>query len=769
MDLLKNLNEAQQNAVVNGDGPCLVVAGAGSGKTRVLTYRIAYLLQKGIPARHILALTFTNKAAREMKERIAKLVGEDIARDLWMGTFHSICSHILRAEAEALGYSRNYTIYDTSDTKSLITNIIKDLSLDTKTYKPGNVANRISIAKNKLFTPETYAENHDFQERDRSSQMSQVSDIFRIYQQRLHERNAMDFDDLLQNMVILLQQHPEVCARYQQVFEYVLVDEYQDTNYAQYMIVKMLAEPQNNIYVVGDDAQSIYSFRGASIANILYFQKTYEHSQLFKLEQNYRSTQTIVNAANSLIDKNRGQIPKKIFSQNEVGNKIQVSAHDTEKAEAAFIARTIHSLLQKSTLFADEIAVLYRTNSQSRLLEEAMRKLSMPYRIYGGLSFYQRKIIKDAISYLRFIVNSKDTEALLRIINEPGRGIGNTTINKVKEAAASAHVSEWDIIQQPQKYGLQVSSATINKLQNFAQLILNWQEIMPDTDAYEFACKVFKESNLELAVRMDTSAEGIDNAQNLDELKSNIHQFVEDMHEHGIDIVPITEFLSEVSLLTDQDEHLQDDTKRITLMTVHAAKGLEFKCIFVAGMERDLFPLVQVQSSPKEMEEERRLFYVALTRAKSFCYLTRAKTRFRNGQSTVPQASMFIREIGDEYLEYRESATDSQSKWSSLNKDKWLWDNNQPTHEKTTISSAKTAKKIPVSSLPKKSLNDSTSTAQSQTLSSYNAGMRVHHKTFGDGTVIECFCENGNDKAVVKFDHNGTRTLLLTFAKLDRI
>ena len=577
MDFLDQLNTSQREAVTCTEGASLIVAGAGSGKTRVLTYRIAYLLRQGVPAGRIMALTFTNKAAREMKERIIKLVSADDARYLVMGTFHSVCTRLIRPYAEQLGYTRDFTIYDTPDMKSVIKGICKERGLDEKIYKSSAVQARISMMKNCGIGPEEYSRNQQLQREDREMRMYEFATVYALYQARLHAANAMDFDDLLINMLRLLNDCPEAREKYQQQFQYILVDEYQDTNYIQFLLVKQLAEPQNNICVVGDDAQSIYSFRGADIRNILNFRQVYPKARLFKLERNYRSTQTIVNAANSLIHKNVHQIEKTVYSEKEQGAPLNLQPYVDDRTEALGVATKIQRMKHKGY---ESFAVLYRTNAQSRVIENELRKLNIPYRIYGGTSFYQRKEIKDALGYLRLAVNLRDNEALLRIVGFPGRGIGDTTMRKVSENAIEHHRSYLDVMRSPDETGVDVSSATKKKMQAFAQLIDGYHEQSEQMDAFSFAEMVMRTSGVMTALALDRSAEGIDRAQNVQELLNAIHEFVGQRANEGIDYTPITDFLSEVSLLTDQDENITDTTERVTLMTVHAAKGLEFPVVF---------------------------------------------------------------------------------------------------------------------------------------------------------------------------------------------
>ena len=661
--LLKSLNESQVAAVTYNDGPALVIAGAGSGKTRVLTYKIAYLLEQGIHAHNILALTFTNKAAREMKERIGQLVRPETAHYLWMGTFHSICAKILRQEAKHLGYTQDFTIYDTADSRSLIKQIVKQRNLDEKIYKPNLVHAKISAAKNVLESAEAYAMNQKHTKQDRFERLYEMADIYRLYEARLKAANAMDFDDLLVNVCRLFRDNTDRLQHYQNIFQYVLVDEYQDTNYAQYLIVKQLAEPQNRICVVGDDAQSIYSFRGADIRNILSFRQGYDNAKLFKLERNYRSTQTIVQAANSLIHHNQHQIYKEVYSEKTVGDKLQLVPYMSDRDEANGVAESVKAdknkqLCDGKHITYDDIAILYRTNAQSRAFENELRRLNIPYRIYGGTSFYQRKEIKDAIGYFRLAVNPPDNEALIRVINFPARGIGDTTLKKISEQSILNNTPMMDVVIDPDTAGLNVSAGTKNKLKAFAQLIKTFQDALKTVDAYAFAKMVFQQSNLLGAALADTTPEGIERKENLDELLSAIREFVDARTQEGIAFTPIQDFLAEVSLLTDQDEHLDDNTHRVTLMTVHAAKGLEFPIVYIVGMEENLFPS-QYCNSPQELEEERRLLYVAITRAMEQCRLSYARQRFKNGSLNFSSPSPFLNDIDRQYI-HVSSATPSQ-------------------------------------------------------------------------------------------------------------
>lgn len=655
-DYIEELNEGQRNAVLYNDGPSLVIAGAGSGKTRVLTYKIAYLLENGYQPWNILALTFTNKAAREMKERIARQVGPERARHLWMGTFHSMFLRILHVEAGHIGFTSQFTIYDTADSKSLIRSIIKEMGLDEKVYKPGMVQARISNAKNHLVSPAGYANNKEAYEGDRAAKVPALRDIYQRYWERCRRADAMDFDDLLFYTFLLFRDHPEVLARYQEQFRYILVDEYQDTNFAQHSIVLQLAKNHQHVCVVGDDAQSIYSFRGADIDNILYFTKVYPDTKVFKLEQNYRSTQTIVRAANSLIEKNQWQIRKEVFSEKEKGEAIGVYQAYSDVEEGDIVVNKIAELRREKRYAYSDFAILYRTNAQSRIFEEAMRKRSMPYRIYGGLSFYQRKEIKDVIAYFRLIVNPNDEEAFKRIINYPARGIGDTTVGKIIAAATGHNVSLWTVLCEPLAYGLNFNKGTVGKLQAFRELISAFITDAAEKNAYEIGADIIRQSGIINDVCQDNSPENLSRKENIEELVNGMSDFCAQRQEEGKPNVLLGDFLSEVSLLTDQDSDKDGDDEKITLMTVHSAKGLEFKNVFVVGMEENLFPSGMVGDSPRALEEERRLFYVAITRAEEHCFLSYAKTRFRYGKMEFGSPSRFLKDIDIRFLRLPQDA-----------------------------------------------------------------------------------------------------------------
>ena len=652
MDLLNDLNEAQRAAVEYIDGPSLVIAGAGSGKTRVLTYKIAYLLSKGMKPWSIMALTFTNKAAREMKERIGRLVGDDLAQHLYMGTFHSIFSRILRAEAEHIGFNNNFTIYDETDSRSLIKAIVKEMGLDDKSYKPAAVHARISMAKNNLVSAESYASDAAIFEQNKRAQMPELGKIFVAYVQRCRQANAMDFDDLLVLTYRLFREHEEIRQKYAARFDYILVDEYQDTNHVQMSIVMQLCKEKLRVCAVGDDSQSIYSFRGANIDNILNYQKQLKGTRLFKLEQNYRSTQTIVKAANSLIKFNRNQIKKDVYSENAVGEKLQYKPVYSDKEEAVIVAKDIKRIKRQDDCEYHDFAILYRTNAQSRSFEEEFRKQGIPYRIYGGLSFYQRKEIKDIIAYFRLVANPDDEEAIKRIINYPARGIGATTVMKIADCAHQNQVSFWEVIGEPAHYGLNVNKGTLAKLDNFRLLISSFIERSHTTDVYELGDAIIKESGISQDIMSGRDADDLARQENLEEFLSGMSAFVEERREEGrMDEAFLTDYLQDVALLTDADSEGAKDEPRVSLMTVHAAKGLEFATVFIVGLEENIFPSPLAAMSVRELEEERRLLYVAITRAEKHCILTNAKNRFRYGKMEFDNPSRFIDEIDASLIE----------------------------------------------------------------------------------------------------------------------
>ena len=689
MDLLKDLNEAQRAAVEYIDGPSLVIAGAGSGKTRVLTYKIAYLLSQGMKPWSIMALTFTNKAAREMKERIGKLVGNDLAQHLYMGTFHSIFSRILRAEAEHIGFNNNFTIYDESDSRSLIKAIVKEMGLDDKKYKPAAVHAKISMAKNNLMSAAAYESDAAIFEQNKRAQMPEVGKIFVAYVQRCKQANAMDFDDLLTLTYQLFREHEDIRHKYAARFDYVLVDEYQDTNHVQMSIVMQLCQEKQRVCAVGDDSQSIYSFRGANIDNILNFQRQFQGTHLFKLEQNYRSTQTIVEAANSLIKHNRNQIPKDVFSENAKGEKIQYKPAYSDKEEAAIVAKDVKRIRREDGCQYSDFAILYRTNAQSRSFEEEFRKQGIPYRIYGGLSFYQRKEIKDIIAYFRLVANPDDEEAIKRIINYPARGIGATTVLKIADCAHQNQVSFWEVIGAPEQYGLAVNKGTMNKLETFRLLISSFIERAQTTDVYELGDAIIKESGISLDIMSGKQPDDRARQENLEEFLSGMSAFVEERREEGrFDELFLQDYLQDVALLTDADSDGDKDEPRVSLMTVHAAKGLEFPTVFVVGLEENIFPSPLSAASLRELEEERRLLYVAITRAEKHCILTNAKNRWRYGKMEFDNPSRFIDEIDSKLIDSLDEAGGSlfgamsdQPEWARAQRPRRPWeDAEQPRY-----------------------------------------------------------------------------------------
>ncbi len=689
MDLLKDLNEAQRAAVEYIDGPSLVIAGAGSGKTRVLTYKIAYLLSQGMKPWSIMALTFTNKAAREMKERIGKLVGNDLAQHLYMGTFHSIFSRILRAEAEHIGFNNNFTIYDESDSRSLIKAIVKEMELDDKKYKPAAVHAKISMAKNNLMSAAAYESDAAIFEQNKRAQMPEVGKIFVAYVQRCKQANAMDFDDLLTLTYQLFREHEDIRHKYAARFDYVLVDEYQDTNHVQMSIVMQLCQEKQRVCAVGDDSQSIYSFRGANIDNILNYQRQFQGTRLFKLEQNYRSTQTIVEAANSLIKHNRNQIPKDVFSENAKGEKIQYKPAYSDKEEAAIVAKDVKRIRREDGCQYSDFAILYRTNAQSRSFEEEFRKQGIPYRIYGGLSFYQRKEIKDIIAYFRLVANPDDEEAIKRIINYPARGIGATTVLKIADCAHQNQVSFWEVIGAPERYGLAVNKGTMNKLETFRLLISSFIERAQTTDVYELGDAIIKESGISQDIMSGKDADDLARQENLEEFLSGMSAFVEERREEGrFDELFLQDYLQDVALLTDADSDGDKDEPRVSLMTVHAAKGLEFPTVFVVGLEENIFPSPLSAASLRELEEERRLLYVAITRAEKHCILTNAKNRWRYGKMEFDNPSRFIDEIDGKLIDSLDEAGGSlfgsmsdQPEWARAQRPRRPWeDAEQPRY-----------------------------------------------------------------------------------------
>ncbi|MBQ1973133.1 MAG: UvrD-helicase domain-containing protein, partial [Paraprevotella sp.] len=746
-------------------------------KTRVLTYKIAYLLEQGYEPWSILALTFTNKAAREMQERIGALVGGRQASRLWMGTFHSIFSRILRTECDRIGFTPRFTIYDSSDSRSLVKSIIREMNLDDKVYKPNVIQNRISAAKNHLVLPEAYVGSAETMNADKVARVPLTGEIYRRYQARLRQSDAMDFDDLLLYTYLLLKHNPEVCARYEEQFKYVLVDEYQDTNFAQHCIVWELTKSRQRVCVVGDDAQSIYSFRGARIDNILNFSKIYTDARLFKLEQNYRSTKTIVGAANSLINRNRERIPKTVFSNKEEGEPITVFSAYSDIEEADIVVNRIEQMRRREDMSLTDFVILYRTNAQSRTFEEAMRKRSIPYRIYGGLSFYQRKEIKDVIAYFRMVVNPRDEEALKRIVNYPARGIGQTTLSKVAIAATEFNVSQWEVLCNPLSYGLSINSGTHGKLQKFVALIESFRADYETTDAHTLALRIVKESGVMNEINQDRTPEGMSRQENVQELMNGLQEFVRAQQEEGeVDGVLLTHYLQNVALLTDQDEQDDSDEPKVTLMTVHAAKGLEFRVVFVVGMEEDLFPNVMAGGSGRELEEERRLFYVALTRAEEYCFLTYAKSRYRYGKTEFCQRSRFLNEIDSVYL--RDSSLSSPGPSGSRNGTSTFGQRSSMFGSMNDMEQSGFAQKVSVGTMRSvgqrpvgmRPVGFVSTTGQKAPISApaggvLREGQIIEHERFGVGTVVSSEGVGENAKATVRFQHVGEKTLLLRFAR----
>lgn len=779
-NLLDQLNKQQREAVEYNSGPSLIIAGAGSGKTRVLTYKIAYLMQQGYHPQSILALTFTNKAAREMKERIAQLIGWQYARYLWMGTFHSVFSRILRTEAERIGFTANFTIFDSADSRNLIKTIIKQFQLDDKVYKPARVQSIISNAKNALISPQMYAQNKELIEYDQRAKMAMIKDIYREYNNRLKASNTMDFDDLLFYTNRLFRDHPDVLAAYQERYQFILVDEYQDTNFAQYLVVKQLADAHHRVCVVGDDAQSIYSFRGANIENILKFKEVYPEAKLFKLEQNYRSTQNIVNAANSLIKQNKDQIKKTIYSENEEGDRLEVASAFSDFEEGVIVSNKIWDLRRDKNAPYSEFVILYRTNAQSRIFEEALRKKNIPYRIYGGLSFYQRKEIKDVIGYFRMVVNPYDEEAFRRTINFPTRGIGNTTLNKIADAARLHNVSLWEVISNPLGFNLDVNAGTVKKLTGFKELIESFITQLQELSAYELATRIVKESGIASDAYQDQTPEGMSRQENLQELLGGIHEFCESRQEEGLGGIGLMDFLSEVSLLSDQDTDKEADKEKVTMMTIHAAKGLEFNNVFVVGLEEDLFPSAMAKDEFRGLEEERRLFYVAITRAKEFCMITYAKSRFRNGQINACNPSRFLRDIDTNYLNVNAGVLGSGG-FGVLNRPetytKELFDyssNTRTIHLERPVQRESTPLSQPKTETfgQPKFVNARIATPKASAGSNageVGVGAIIKHERFGIGKVTAVTGDVDSRKATVEFENSGVKQLLLKFARIEII
>ena len=798
MDLLNDLNDAQRAAVEYIDGPSLVIAGAGSGKTRVLTYKIAYLLSQGMKPWSIMALTFTNKAAREMKERIGKLVGDDLAQHLYMGTFHSIFSRILRAEAEHIGFNNNFTIYDESDSRSLLKAIIKEMGLDDKTYKPAAVHARISMAKNNLVTAEAYDSDPAILEQNKRAKMPAIGKIYVAYVQRCLQANAMDFDDLLMLTFQLFRDHEEIRQKYAGRFDYILVDEYQDTNHVQMSIVMQLCKEKLRVCAVGDDSQSIYSFRGANIDNILNYQKQLPGTQLFKLEQNYRSTQTIVEAANSLIHHNRNQIQKEVFSKNDKGEKILYKPAYSDKEEALIVAKNIQRIKRQDDCGYDQFAILYRTNAQSRSFEEEFRKQGIPYRIYGGLSFYQRKEIKDIIAYFRLVANPDDEEAFKRIINYPARGIGATTVMKIADCAHQNQASFWEVIGNVEHYGLNVNKGTQTKLENFRLLISSFIDRSHTLDVYELGDAIIRESRISEDIMSGKNADDLARQENMEEFLSGMQTFVAGRQEEGrMDEAYLTDYLQDVALLTDADSEGEKDEPRVSLMTVHAAKGLEFATVFVVGLEENIFPSPLAAISVRELEEERRLLYVAITRAEKHCILTNAKNRFRYGKMEFDNPSRFIDEIDASLIEGGEETPESsfgggRSSYGGYGSEsgyggRMPWDRDRSGYRRDYQNSKPVASQFMADPKPgfksvravnavHRIMGDTASSSSvasagssaskaSSAAGSLSEGCRIEHQRFGIGTVLKIEGTGENTKATVEFQNAGTKQLLLKFAK----
>lgn len=766
MDYLNQLNESQRYAVETTEGPVMVIAGAGSGKTRVLTYRIAHLIAKGVDPFSILSLTFTNKAAQEMKERIGKIVGYSDSRNIWMGTFHSVFARILRSEAEKIGYPSNFTIYDTQDAKNLIKTILKEQGLDEKVYKPGLVLNRISTAKNNLISPQAYATNTTIQSEDIQSAKPKLGLVYQIYSDRCFKSGAMDFDDLLYKTNVLLRDFPDVLYKYQHRFKYVLVDEYQDTNFSQYVIVKKLVAVYQNVCVVGDDAQSIYAFRGANIQNILNFEKDYPEVKTFKLEQNYRSTKNIVNAANSIIENNKDQIKKNVYTNNEVGEKIKVYKAATDNEEGKMIANLIYDTQLSKQAKNSHFAILYRTNAQSRAMEESLRRKNIPYKIYGGLSFYQRKEVKDLLSYFRMVINPKDEEALKRVINYPARGIGNTTIDKLTITANNNETDIWNVINNLNKFNTGLNTGAQTKIGEFVAMISSFATQLKTKNAFDLGNEIAATSGLLKDLYTDRTPEGISRYENIQELLNGLKEFTETENELEEDVTPrgLAEFIQDVALLTNADDEKVEDRDKVTLMTIHSAKGLEFPYVYIVGLEENLFPSQMALSSRVDLEEERRLFYVAITRAEKEVALSFASSRYKWGNLIFCEPSRFIEEINEEHLEMmfsvqspilsRQSSVSSSqssvhSRQSSVNSSQ-----STKTSSQQTFSPPKNLKKVDLTS---------PNLAQSAETLNLSVGMKVAHEKFGIGEIE--LLENG--KATINFQNSGQKQLLLKFAKLN--
>ena len=781
-DILSQLNESQREAAACTEGPVMIIAGAGSGKTRTLTYRIAYLISQGVDPFNILALTFTNKAAAEMKERIMKLVGSE-ARNIWMGTFHSVFARILRSEAEKLGYIRTFTIYDTDDSKSAIKQIVKAQNLDPKTYSPSFVLGRISMAKSNLLSPDDYANNPEIMQADKDSHKPMIAEIYKHYNQRLRNAMAMDFDDLLFNMNILLRDFPDVLLKYQNRFKYIMVDEYQDTNYSQYLIVKKLAARLQNICVVGDDAQSIYAFRGANIQNIFNFRRDYPNLHLFKLEQNYRSTKVIVNAANSIIAKNVEQIEKEIWTDNAQGNRITLLRAADERDEGRLIAESIQEAHIGENLDYKSFAILYRTNVQSRAIEESLRRAAIPYRIYQGLSFYGRKEIKDVLAYMRLVVNNYDEESLLRVINYPARGIGQTTLDRVRVAASDNDVAVWTVLENLPSWGLGLGSGATQKIGEFVMMIKRFTAMLPVTNAYDLAKQIVYNSGIVTMLRNDDDPDNPNRIENIEELLNGVQEFCEkedqfSEEEEGDNqntqntlttpIKTLDQFLQQVLLLTSEDKGEDKDADKVAMMTIHSAKGLEFPYVYVAGMEENLFPSIMSISSRQELEEERRLFYVAVTRAERQLTLSYAMTRYQYGSSSCQEMSRFVEEIDRKYIEMpqRKSSFPKPGElpkaFEGVKGVKWSSEVEQGFQRKPAAESPKPRRLKPQSALPK----GPTAPNSEAEINAIQVGMQVEHAKFGKGKVLSVEGSGSNRKATIFFESAGQKTMMLVYARL---
>ena len=781
-DILSQLNESQREAAACTEGPVMIIAGAGSGKTRTLTYRIAYLISQGVDPSNILALTFTNKAAAEMKERIMKLVGSE-ARNIWMGTFHSVFARILRSEAEKLGYIRTFTIYDTDDSKSAIKQIVKAQNLDPKTYSPSFVLGRISMAKSNLLSPDDYASNPEIMQADKDSHKPMIAEIYKHYNQRLRNAMAMDFDDLLFNMNILLRDFPDVLLKYQNRFKYIMVDEYQDTNYSQYLIVKKLAARLQNICVVGDDAQSIYAFRGANIQNIFNFRRDYPNLHLFKLEQNYRSTKVIVNAANSIIAKNVEQIEKEIWTDNAQGNRITLLRAADERDEGRLIAESIQEAHIGENLDYKSFAILYRTNVQSRAIEESLRRAAIPYRIYQGLSFYGRKEIKDVLAYMRLVVNNYDEESLLRVINYPARGIGQTTLDRVRVAASDNDVAVWTVLENLPSWGLGLGSGATQKIGEFVMMIKRFTAMLPVTNAYDLAKQIVYNSGIVTMLRNDDDPDNPNRIENIEELLNGVQEFCEkedqfSEEEEGDNqntlntlttpIKTLDQFLQQVLLLTSEDKGEDKDADKVAMMTIHSAKGLEFPYVYVAGMEENLFPSIMSISSRQELEEERRLFYVAVTRAERQLILSYAMTRYQYGSSSCQEMSRFVEEIDRKYIEMpqRKSSFPKPGElpkaFEGVKGVKWSSEVEQGFQRKPAAEPPKPRRLKPQSALPK----GPTAPNSEAEINAIQVGMQVEHAKFGKGKVLSVEGSGSNRKATIFFESAGQKTMMLVYARL---